>query len=266
MKTITTHCEAAANSVSEPASRHETAGRQGGERDRDGLEQAHPWSIPDDPEQGEHAGEHDRQSDVEEPDPACGRPDPLGEGVGLGAGFSDSRSCRPPTRRRGRTASASTMIPIPPTHCVNWRQRSSEWSTASTLRQDRGPGRREPGHRLEERVDGVVELRVAGEEVGDRAEDGGEQPGQGDDEIPLTEADAAVRRAEPLEPEARRPPRSPPRRRTATATRRRRAQRPPARVPTTLRYLSSVPVRPSAAPRSTASRGARARPGGRRVC
>ena len=24
------------------------------------------------------------------------------------------------------------MMPIPPTHCVNWRHNRSEWSTAST--------------------------------------------------------------------------------------------------------------------------------------
>ena len=41
-----------------------------------------------------------------------------------GPGISDSSSWRPPTRRRGSTAIASTMIPMPPSHCVNCRQNS----------------------------------------------------------------------------------------------------------------------------------------------
>ena len=43
-----------------------------------------------------------------------------------GPGSSDSMSWRPPTRRRGSTAIASTMIPMPPSHCVNWRQMPSD--------------------------------------------------------------------------------------------------------------------------------------------
>ncbi len=49
-----------------------------------------------------------------------------------GPGISCSSSWRPPTRRRGRTASASTMIPIPPSHCVSWRQSRSPLGSAST--------------------------------------------------------------------------------------------------------------------------------------
>ncbi len=48
-----------------------------------------------------------------------------------GPGISDSISWRPPTRSRGSTASASTTIPIPPSHWVNCRHISIEWSTAS---------------------------------------------------------------------------------------------------------------------------------------
>ena len=49
-----------------------------------------------------------------------------------GPGSSDSNSCRPPTRSRGKTASASTMIPSPPSHCVSCRQISSECESDST--------------------------------------------------------------------------------------------------------------------------------------
>ena len=48
-----------------------------------------------------------------------------------GPGVSDSISWRPPTRRRGRTASASTTMPMPPIHWLNWRQSMSERSTVS---------------------------------------------------------------------------------------------------------------------------------------
>ena len=54
-----------------------------------------------------------------------------------GPGASDSISVRPPMRRRGRTASASTMIPIPPSHWLNCRHiaidLSSPVRSATTL-------------------------------------------------------------------------------------------------------------------------------------
>jgi hypothetical protein len=37
---------------------------------------------------------------------------------------------RPPTRRRARIVSASTMIPMPPSHWVNWRHMSIELFSA----------------------------------------------------------------------------------------------------------------------------------------
>jgi hypothetical protein len=35
-------------------------------------------------------------------------------------------------RSRGSTATASTMIPIPPSQCESWRQSTSESGSAST--------------------------------------------------------------------------------------------------------------------------------------
>ena len=49
-----------------------------------------------------------------------------------GPGASDSISWRPPTRSRGSTASASTMIPMPPNHCVNCRHMESDLSRVET--------------------------------------------------------------------------------------------------------------------------------------
>ena len=48
-----------------------------------------------------------------------------------GPGSSDSMTWRPPIRSRGRTAIASTMIPIPPSHCVNWRHMSMDRESAA---------------------------------------------------------------------------------------------------------------------------------------
>ena len=48
-----------------------------------------------------------------------------------GPGSSASIICRPPTRRRGRMATARMMIPIPPSHCVNWRHMDSERESSS---------------------------------------------------------------------------------------------------------------------------------------
>ena len=69
------------------------------------------------------------------------------------------------------------------------------------VRQDRRSGRRETGHRLEERVDRPVELRLAGQEVRDRTEDGGEQPRERDDEIGLAEADGGRVLSDASQPE-----------------------------------------------------------------
>ncbi len=54
-----------------------------------------------------------------------------------GPGSSDSNIWRPPIRNRGSTASASTMIPIPPSHWLSWRQiridRSSDSTSVTTV-------------------------------------------------------------------------------------------------------------------------------------
>ena len=43
-----------------------------------------------------------------------------------GPGSSDSIICSPPTRSRGSTAIARTMIPMPPSHWLNWRHIPSD--------------------------------------------------------------------------------------------------------------------------------------------
>ncbi len=54
----------------------------------------------------------------------------VARGSSSGPGASDSISCRPPTRSRGRTASARTMIPMPPSQAVNCRHIAIEWLIA----------------------------------------------------------------------------------------------------------------------------------------
>ena len=120
-----------------------------------------------------------------------------------GPGSSDSMSCRPPTRSRGSTAIARTMIPMPPSHCVNWRQIAERAVDLVEVGDDARPGRREPGHALEVGVERVRELVAALEEVRDRRERGCHEPGQRDDEEALAHADRAgsIRR-QPLEHDA----------------------------------------------------------------
>ena len=60
------------------------------------------------------------------------------------------------------------------------------------MRDDAAAGGAEAGHALEEGVDGPVELRVAGEDVGERAERGCSEPGQRDDEEALADAEPVV--------------------------------------------------------------------------
>ena len=52
--------------------------------------------------------------------------------ISVGPASSRSNRCRPPIRIRGSTATASTMIPIPPSQWLSWRQNSIERSSAST--------------------------------------------------------------------------------------------------------------------------------------
>ena len=43
----------------------------------------------------------------------------------VGPGASARISSSPPTPRNGNTATARTMMPIPPNHCVIWRQNNN---------------------------------------------------------------------------------------------------------------------------------------------
>ena len=53
--------------------------------------------------------------------------------ISVGPASSDCSSWRPPIRSRGRIATASTMMPMPPSQWLSWRQKSIERSSSSIL-------------------------------------------------------------------------------------------------------------------------------------
>ena len=59
------------------------------------------------------------QRDVEEPQLPCGRSDALAERGDLGPGELGLHELAAADAKPGSTAIASTMIPSPPSHCVN---------------------------------------------------------------------------------------------------------------------------------------------------
>ena len=59
-----------------------------------------------------------------------------------GPGSSDSIIWRPPTLSRGSTATARMMIPMPPSHWVNWRHIESERRELVVVRHDARARRR----------------------------------------------------------------------------------------------------------------------------
>ena len=150
------------------------------------------------------------------------------------------------------------MIPIPPSHCVNWRQIARPCGSSSTSRDDAAAGGAEAGHALEVGVDRAVELRVAGEDVGQRAERRGGEPRQRDDEEALADAEPVLAaRGVGDAPRRCRAAIAPAARNGQTATRRSRSRRRPGGATARLRYASSVPTTCRAPTTSTASSGGR---------
>ena len=157
------------------------------------------------------------------------------------------------------------MMPMPPSHWVNCRQITIERSTAGMSVSTLAPVVVKPDMRLEVGVDRARELLLAREQVRKRAEGGGEQPGQRRRRgIPRGSPAwlGAARAPLEAEPGAGRDRAGSQERPEGLAVAERR--RPPAATAETLRYLSSVPVRFSAALRSTPEGAANARRSERR--
>ncbi len=80
---------------------------------------------------------------------------------------------------------------MPPSHCVNWRHIESERERSSKSVTTLAPVVVRRGHALEVRVDRVVELLTADEEVGEGRERCRHQQHRRDDEEALADADVA---------------------------------------------------------------------------
>ena len=81
------------------------------------------------------------------------------------------------------------MIPMPPSHWVNWRQRSSEWSTLSMLVRIVAPVVVKPDIDSKNASTGPSSCGSPERRYGMRAEAAAMQPRQRDDEVALAEPD-----------------------------------------------------------------------------
>ncbi len=144
-----------------------------------------------------------RQRDVEHPQLACGRPDPLAECGDLRPGQLrlHELAAADPEPRENRDCehddphTAEPLRELPPD-----AERAVD---LVEVRDDARAGRRETRHALEVGVDRARQLVTPLEEIGDRREAGREQPRHGDDEEPFAHSDAArCVTGRPLESEA----------------------------------------------------------------
>ena len=144
------------------------------ERVRDRVEEVHAIVETEPAVRAQESDQDQGQRDVER-----SRAD--GRSRGSTPSAARARSARAaPTgaadgRRRGvagRIATASTMIPIPPSHCVNCRHMRERARELVEVGDDGRAGRGEPRDRLEVRVERVAEHSFGRDQVGQCAEDG----------------------------------------------------------------------------------------------
>ena len=140
------------------------------------------------------------------------------------------------------------MIPIPPSQCVSWRQNSIARPSASHVRQHRRAGGGEARHRLEVRIDRVLQLLDPAEQERQRAERGHQHPHQRHDQEHLARPErppsAVGRQSVQGQADHRRWPAR--RSGTAAPTRRLRARRRPAPRTPSASHFSSAPTMSSA--------------------
>ena len=84
------------------------------------------------------------------------------------------------------------MIPIPPSHCVNWRQRAKAVRQLLDPRDALPPVVLKPDIPSKNASTGRSSLRVAGEDVQERAERRRCEPRQRDDEEPFADSEPVV--------------------------------------------------------------------------
>ena len=136
----------------------------------------------------EHEEEH-RQRHVEEPEAAGRVADPVRELVDLGPrelGLEELPAADPKPREHGEREDDDPHPAEPLRELPPHQQRAVD---GVDVRDDAGTGRREPRHRLEQRVERTVELRVAAQDERQGAEQRRHDPRERDDEVALAEAD-----------------------------------------------------------------------------
>ena len=102
------------------------------ERVCDGLVEAHLRVDPAPAEHGEDAGDGCRRADVEDPEPPRDDADRRRELLDVGTRKLGLEELTAADAEAGSTASARTMIPIPPSHWENWRHMASERESSPT--------------------------------------------------------------------------------------------------------------------------------------
>ena len=174
MKTTTIHCVIAAKSASDRLSgMNPPAGSVA-----NAVETASNGPIrsiePREADERQDRRHGRRESDVEQPEPPGGRPDPVGELVDLRPRelrLEQLPSSDPEPRQDGEREHDDSHAAEPLRELAPHQEALVD---GVDVDDDRCARRREAGHGLEQRVHGPVELGIAREQEGQRAEAGGE--------------------------------------------------------------------------------------------
>ena len=162
----------------------EPAGRHDAERVRDRLVEVHPLVDAGPAESCEEEDEQRREPDVQGPEQPRRLADPLGELRDLRPGHLVLEELSPPDAQAREDRDRQHDDPHPSEPLRELPPQAERPRDLVVVGDDARAGRREAGHALEVGVDRVPELVAADQEVRDRGEGCGEEPGRRDDEEP----------------------------------------------------------------------------------